>query len=119
MPARVALVTGSSRGIGRAIALRLARDGYDIVLHHRNSAAAIEAAAAQIAEFGRAATSVCFDVADRAGAKAELERLVRAQGAPYGVVCNAGITRDNVFPGLLPADWDTVLREKIAAALPR
>ena len=107
------LVTGSSRGIGRAIALRLARDGYDIVLHHRNSVAAIEATSAAIVALGRTCSSVCFDVADRAAAKAELDRLVREQGAPYGVVCNAGVTRDNVFPGLLPADWDAVLRTNL------
>jgi len=107
------LVTGSSRGIGRAIALRLARDGYDIVLHHRGSAAAIEETTAQISALRRDVSTVCFDVADRASAKSELERLVRDHGAPYGVVCNAGVTRDNVFPGLLPADWDTVLRTNL------
>jgi 3-oxoacyl-[acyl-carrier protein] reductase len=107
------LVTGSSRGIGKAIALRLARDGYDIVLHHRNSAAAIEETTAQISALGRNALSVCFDVADREKAKAELDQLVRTHGAPYGVVCNAGVTRDNVFPGLLPADWDAVLRTNL------
>jgi 3-oxoacyl-[acyl-carrier protein] reductase len=107
------LVTGSSRGIGHAIALRLARAGYDIVLHHRDSAAAIDEVTAEIVALGRTATSLRFDVADRAAAKAELERLVGEQGAPYGVVCNAGLTRDNVFPGLLPADWDTVLRTNL------
>jgi len=111
--AETVLVTGSSRGIGRAIALRLARDGYDIVLHHRASAGAIEEAAAQITALGRVATSVCFDVADREAAKGELDRLVRERGAPYGVVCNAGITRDNVFPGLSGADWDAVLRTNL------
>jgi 3-oxoacyl-[acyl-carrier protein] reductase len=107
------LITGSSRGIGRAIALRLARDGYDIVLHHRGSAGAIEDMTHDIVALGRTVTSVCFDVADRAAAKAELDRLVREHGAPYGVVCNAGVTRDNVFPGLMPDDWDAVLRTNL------
>jgi 3-oxoacyl-[acyl-carrier protein] reductase len=107
------LVTGSSRGIGRAIALRLARAGYDIILHHRNSAAAIEETTAAVSALGRSAISLCFDVADRDAAKAELDRLVRDHGAPYGVVCNAGLTRDNVFPGLQPSDWDTVLRTNL------
>jgi len=111
--AETVLVTGSSRGIGRAIALRLARGGYDIVLHHRASASAIEETAGQIVALGRAVSSVCFDVADRAAARAELERLVHEQGAPYGIVCNAGITRDNVFPGLSGADWDAVLRTNL------
>jgi 3-oxoacyl-[acyl-carrier protein] reductase len=107
------LVTGSSRGIGRAIALRLARDGYDVVLHHRGSAAAIEETAAQIAALGRGVRTVCFDVADRAAAESELVRLVAEAGAPYGVVCNAGVTRDNVFPGLAGEDWDAVVRTNL------
>jgi len=107
------LVTGSNRGIGRAIALRLARDGYDIVLHHRAGAAAIEEVTAQIVALGRSCHSVVFDVSDRAAAKTELERMVRERGAPYGVVCNAGITRDNVFPGLMPQDWDAVMRTNL------
>jgi 3-oxoacyl-[acyl-carrier protein] reductase len=107
------LVTGSNRGIGRAIALRLARDGYDIVLHHRAGGATIEALTAEIVALGRQCSSVVFDVADRAAAKAELDRMVKDRGAPYGVVCNAGVTRDNVFPGLMPDDWDTVLRTNL------
>lgn len=107
------LVTGSNRGIGRAIALRLARDGYDIVLHHRAGGATIEALTAEIVALGRQCGSVVFDVADRAAAKAELDRMVKERGAPYGVVCNAGVTRDNVFPGLMPDDWDTVLRTNL------
>ncbi len=107
------LVTGSSRGIGRAIALRLARDGYDIVLHHRANAAAIEDLSAQITALGRQCSAVSFDVADRAAVKAELDKLVKERGAPYGVVCNAGVTRDNVFPGLTGDDWDSVLRTNL------
>lgn len=107
------LVTGANRGIGRAIALRLARDGYDLVLHHRASATAIEALAREIATLGRDAAVVCFDVTDRAAAERELDRLVATRGAPYGIVCNAGVTRDNVFPALSGEDWDAVLRTNL------
>jgi 3-oxoacyl-[acyl-carrier protein] reductase len=107
------LVTGANRGIGRAIALRLARDGYDLVLHHRGAAAAIDDLAREIAALGRAAATVCFDVTDRAAAERELDRLVATRGAPYGIVCNAGVTRDNVFPALSGEDWDAVLRTNL------
>lgn len=107
------LVTGANRGIGRAIALRLARDGYDVVLHHRGAAAAIDALAHEIAALGRSPSVVCFDVTDRAAAERELTRMVEECGAPYGVVCNAGVTRDNVFPALAGEDWDAVLRTNL------
>jgi 3-oxoacyl-[acyl-carrier protein] reductase len=108
------LVTGCTRGIGRAIALRLARDGYDLVLHHRaNSVAAYETLAAEVAAQGRKTYSVVFDVADRSQALAALSAHIETRGAPYGVVCNAGVTRDNVFPALAGDDWDSVLRTNL------
>ena len=64
------LVTGSSRGIGRAIALRLARSGYDIVLHCRSRRDEAEAVQAQITELGRQARILQFDVSDRAACRA-------------------------------------------------
>jgi len=107
------LVTGSSRGIGRAVALRLARAGYDLVLHCRSRRDEAEAVAAEIRALGRDARILQFDVADRAACRAALEADLAAHGAPYGVVCNAGLTRDGAFPALSGDDWDEVLRANL------
>ncbi|MDF9617328.1 3-oxoacyl-ACP reductase FabG [Pseudomonas entomophila] len=107
------LVTGSSRGIGRAIALRLARAGFDLVLHCRSGRAEADAVAAEVQALGRQARVLQFDVADRAACKAVLEADVETHGAYYGVVCNAGLTRDGAFPALTEDDWDQVMRTNL------
>ncbi|MFR0690889.1 3-oxoacyl-ACP reductase FabG [Enterobacterales bacterium AE_CKDN230030158-1A_HGKHYDSX7] len=107
------LVTGSSRGIGRAIALRLARAGFDLVLHCRSGRAEADAVQAEIQALGRSARVLQFDVADRDAARSILEADVEAHGAYYGVVCNAGLTRDGAFPALTEEDWDQVLRTNL------
>jgi 3-oxoacyl-[acyl-carrier protein] reductase len=107
------LVTGSSRGIGRAIALNLADAGYDVVVHCRSRREEAEAVQAEIAAKGRSARIVQFDISDRAASSAALEADVAAHGAYYGVVCNAGLTRDGAFPGLTSDDWDQVLRTNL------
>jgi 3-oxoacyl-[acyl-carrier protein] reductase len=107
--ADVVLVTGSSRGIGRAIALRLARAGFALVVHGRAPSAALENTAADCTRAGAATRTLHFDVADRAAAAAALTADVTANGAYYGVVCNAGVTRDGAFPALTGDDWDSVL----------
>jgi 3-oxoacyl-[acyl-carrier protein] reductase len=107
------LVTGSTRGIGRAIAVRLARDGFDIVVHGRRGVAEAEAVAAEIHALGRRARVLMFDVADRAGAATALEADIEAHGAYHGVVCNAGIARDTAFPAMSGDDWDAVLRTNL------
>ncbi len=107
------LVTGSSRGIGRAIALRLAQAGFDIVLHCRARRDEAEAVQAQIQALGRQARILQFDVAERSACRAVLEADVAQHGAYYGVVCNAGLTRDGAFPALSEDDWDQVLRTNL------
>jgi 3-oxoacyl-[acyl-carrier protein] reductase len=109
------LVTGSSRGIGRAIALRLAQDGYDLVLHCRKEREQAEAVAAAIQVLGRTARVLQFDVADREATASALLADVEAHGCYYGVVCNAGIARDGAFPALTGDDWDAVIHTNLDA----
>jgi 3-oxoacyl-[acyl-carrier protein] reductase len=107
------LVTGSSRGIGKAIALRLARDGYDIVLHCRSQRGEADAVAQSIVELGRAARVLQFDIGDRDAASAALLADVEEHGCYYGIVCNAGVARDNAFPAMSGEDWDIVLQTNL------
>ncbi|PIT23579.1 3-oxoacyl-ACP reductase [Snodgrassella alvi] len=103
------LVTGSARGIGKAIALTLARAGWDIVLHCRSQRAEAEKVAADIATFGGRSRIMTFDISDRQACQETLLADIEQHGAYYGVVLNAGITRDNAFPALSNEDWDQVL----------
>jgi 3-oxoacyl-[acyl-carrier protein] reductase len=103
------LVTGSARGIGKAIALTLARAGWDIVLHCRSQRAEAEKVAADIATFGGRSRILTFDISDREACQETLLADIEQHGAYYGVVLNAGITRDNAFPALSNEDWDQVL----------
>ena len=107
------LVTGSSRGIGKAIALRLAEDGYDLVLHCRSNREQADAVATQVREKGREARVLQFDIADREQCREVLESDVEQFGAYYGVVCNAGVARDNAFPVIPGEDWDLVIRTNL------
>lgn len=103
------LVTGSSRGIGRAIALDLALHGYDLVIHCRSRREAAESAAEEVRASGAVSRVLQFDVTDREATRTVLEADVEANGAYYGVVLNSGIARDGAFPMLQDEDWDQVL----------
>ena len=113
MAERTILVTGSSRGIGRAIAERCGSDGFDVVLHCRSRRAEAEQVADSLRSQGVGVRVLMFDVADRAASAAALEEDVTAHGAYYGVVCNAGIARDTTFAGMTGDEWDTVLRTNL------
>ena len=107
------LVTGASRGIGRAIALRLARDGHDVVVHCRSRRDEAEAVASECRQHGAVARVLCCDIADRAACAAVLSADVEAHGAYYGVVCNAGIAADTVFPAMTGEEWDRVVHTNL------
>ena len=107
------LVTGSSRGIGRAIALRLAKDGFSIVLNYRGNLEAAESVKKEIMASGVDVRLLQFDIANRDEARAVLEKDIELHGIYYGVVCNAGIVRDNAFPAISGEDWDAVLHTNL------
>ena len=107
-PRRV-LVTGASRGIGRACALELARAGFDLALGFRANAEAARAVEKEIVSLGRAAATLQFDVADRAGAAAAIGSDLAANGAYWGVVLAAGMHEDAAFPALSAEAWDRVV----------
>ena len=97
------LITGSSRGIGASIARRLANE-YEVVLHARSKSDELLKIASELR-----AKFLTFDVADTAAAKEVIEADMEANGVYYGVVLNAGITRDNTFVGLSDEEWFDVI----------
>lgn len=107
------LVTGASRGIGRGIALGLATQGHPIVVHYVRDEAGATATLDGIVGAGGAGRLLRFDVTDRNATAAALSSDIEAHGTYYGIVCNAGITRDNAFPMMSGNDWDTVLRTNL------
>ncbi|MCC7516449.1 MAG: 3-oxoacyl-ACP reductase FabG [Pseudomonadales bacterium] len=110
---RTVLVTGSSRGIGHATAIALAQNGFDLVLHCRSQIAALHEVRDTILAMGRQVRCLQFDIANREQTQQVLLNDIEQHGAYYGVVCNAGITRDNAFPAISAEDWDAVLHTNL------
>lgn len=106
---RIALVVGGSRGIGRAIALRLAESGFDIWLGYRSNDEAAHQVRQGVESLGRRCELLKFDVSDGESVKAALEPLAK-QTAPFAVVYSAGITRDNLMVWMEPQEWYDVVR---------
>jgi 3-oxoacyl-[acyl-carrier protein] reductase len=106
---RSALVTGASKGIGKAIACRLGSDGFDVVVHYHSDREGADEAVRSIENAGARARLVQFDVSDRDVCRQTIESDIEEHGPYYAVVNNAGICRDNAFPALSGEEWDVVM----------
>jgi len=107
-PRRV-LVTGASRGIGRATAIALAGAGFQVTVHYFRSEAGAVATQRACEDAGTPASLLCFDVADRGACAEALAKDLAAHGEYWGVVSNAGIHEDAAFPAMTAESWDRVL----------
>jgi 3-oxoacyl-[acyl-carrier protein] reductase len=106
---RSVLVTGASKGIGKAIACRLGSDGFDVVVHYHSDRDGADETARSIEDAGAHARQVQFDVSDRDACRQTIESDIEEHGAYYAVVNNAGTCRDNAFPALSGEEWDVVM----------
>jgi len=107
------LVTGASKGIGQAIAKELGQSGYDVLIHYNSDQKGAEDTLSFIKEKGGAGSLIQFNISDREEIKEKLAKDIEINGVYYGIVCNAGITRDGAFPALSDDDWDSVMRTNL------
>ncbi|WP_429074463.1 3-ketoacyl-ACP reductase FabG2 [Aeromonas veronii] len=107
------LVSGASKGIGRAIALKLAADGFTVVVHYHCDQQGAQATLDEITAQGGSGRLIQFDIGDRELCRERLEADIEQHGAYYGVVCNAGIVRDGAFPALTDDEWDDVIHTNL------
>ena len=113
---RSAVITGGSRGIGRAIALRLAEQGADVCISYRGNTAAAGEVTRAIEAMGRRASAVQADVTDMDAAKALIDAALETLGKVDILVNNAGITRDDLIMRMKPEDWTDVIATNLSGA---
>lgn len=106
---KTVLVTGASKGIGKAIACQLAQDGFDIVIHYHSDQKGAQETLNTIEKNGGKGRLISFDVANRLQCQQSIEADIEQHGAYYGVINNAGIIRDGAFPALTDKDWYEVI----------
>ncbi|MCO6537906.1 MULTISPECIES: 3-ketoacyl-ACP reductase FabG2 [unclassified Gilliamella] len=106
---RTILVTGASKGIGKAIACKLSQDGFAIAVHYNNDKQGAIETKNYIEQFGGTARLIQFDVSNRIQCQQNIEADIELYGAYYGIVNNAGIIRDGAFPALTEDDWNNVI----------
>lgn len=109
MDKRVALVTGAGRGIGRAIALALAKNGCSVAVNYSRSEGPANEVVAEIRALGRDAVAVKANVSDAAEVKEMFKTVSEQLGAVNILVCNAGITKDNLLMRMKEAEWNDVI----------
>ncbi|CAO4835984.1 MAG: 3-oxoacyl-[acyl-carrier-protein] reductase FabG [Holosporales bacterium] len=107
------LVTGASKGIGKAIAIAASKEGYDVVVHYGKDQKGALETIKEIEDQGGSARFISFDISNRQECASVIAQDIEKFGAYYGVVLNAGVTRDNAFPALEDDDWDIVLRTNL------
>ena len=113
MSSKRVLITGASRGIGKAIALYLVPKGYDLVVHYNTNKDAAEQTLKEIQDLGGIGSLLSFNISDRNQTKSVIEKDMADNGVYYGVVCNAGVAEDNPFPILEDDQWDRVLHTNL------
>lgn len=106
---KTVLVTGASKGIGKAIACQLAQDGFDIVIHYHSDQKGAQETLNTIEKNGGKGRLISFDVVNRLQCQQSIEADIEQHGAYYGVINNAGIIRDGAFPALTEKDWYEVI----------
>ena len=107
------LVTGASGGIGRAVSVAAAKTGYYVIAHYNHGKEKAEETLSLIKEAGGQGELIQFDVCDREDCRVKLDAICEKYGALWGVVSNAGVTKDNAFPGLSGEEWDFVVHTNL------